>query len=564
MNFSDFLKNIYKIKNNIFTTQEVFMYNLFKSANPDFSYTEDYAKKILNGTKPLSQDFIEHLLNNFNIEEIQEFFKKIINEKRINELYELFEIDSTIKKDLNIFVEALALQFENYIKYNDTNINTSVKNIYELLIDQYGNGSIENANEKALFSAYQFFYNAVHSITMIRTDKNVLNLKTPFESFFLNIYHAYNAFLSNCNMEGKKLYTEIKNDFLKKSQLNNIYISKISEPGSLPINLVKKIDFIIYDNYKFEDKNLYLSIKLFEENEREKIDKAFKNLNFYPVNEIYFTETISFVEEGSNNNLINETYNICYLTYEIFKKIKENLKPHYRDLREITKEIDSLFDKLKTHSIQYIVDGTYYPSQNKMEYATSIVPTFKKNDNTWEDTGDRKMNLSDHFILGKYSNFEDGFKFLFNYQSLMWKKTGFGDIMAELYTINKDNTFRLFLVPVTSKARIYRLIRDTVKKVFDDEIIAFSFTNIMSYNLYTDLASMNKLLNMSSQARIEIGSDMIGNSFYHDNEYYNLSVTKEDLIYNKAMKKDQMVYGFLKPLINEINRFVNLSNNIEK
>ena len=125
--------------------------------------------------------------------------------------------------------------------------------------------------------------------------------------------------------------------------------------------------------------------------------------------------------------------------------------------------------------------------------------------------------------------------------------------MAELYTFNKDNTYRLFLVPVTSKARIYRLVREVSKLVLSDQMIGFSYTSIMTINHYKDNDSLKELYDMTSDQRIQIGVDHFISYSYQDGKTYARSITKEDSIFGKKPIEMETKQSIFNPLIAHIS-----------
>lgn len=553
LKFSLFLQKIYKAINNKITKQEDFVQQLFKTCCPTFSYTDDYCKKMLNGSKPLSDDLRTYVFENSDYDKLPRFFEEHINKKHFVDLLDEFEVYEDEKKDLSILAEALTYQFSIYIEYGENNLPTSVKSIYETLIDQYGNGAIENANEKALFAAYQFLYQAITALSSISISDDILTLQGPFENFFSFIFKAYRAYESHCNREGKEIYNYVKDKILDGKLAIDDYLQKITEPGALPFELIKELHFTIYDNYKFQDKDLHLTIRLFEEQERKKVYEIFRNFEFYPVNEIFFTQRISFRLEGNNNNLINDAQNICFRTDTIFSSIGLNLKQNDYHLLKITKKIEKAFRDLKRSTVQYILDGTYFPEKHVLRYAPSTVPMYGLEGGPLIETGMKKFDFVHHPILGKDIPFESKFKLLVEFQNEIWKKQKYQSLMAEMYTLNKDNTYRLYLVPVTSKARIYRLIRAVSETVYADQMIGFIFTSIVVYNAVEAKESLDPLMKMTSEERIKIGKDELLSNAYYNDKIYSLSITKENSILGKKPEENYQPSKIYVPLIRHIH-----------
>ena len=133
INFSNFLNDIYKIKNNVYTKQEDFMKNLFKSGNPDFTYSDEQYKKLLNGTRPLNKNIREYVKEKFDYGNLTIFFKSILHEKKYLELLNDINVDPRLKKESGILAEALTEQFKDFILFGENNTPSTLKNKYEVL-----------------------------------------------------------------------------------------------------------------------------------------------------------------------------------------------------------------------------------------------------------------------------------------------------------------------------------------------------------------------------------------------------------------------------------------------
>lgn len=540
MKFSDFLKKIYKVKNSKISLQGIFVMELFKTCCTNFTYTEDYCKKLLNGSKPLNVELRSFVLDDSNFENIPAFFEEHFDEKHFDDLLEDFNIEKDIKKDFSIFAEALATQFENYIKYGDNNLPASVNSIYETLIDQYGNGAIENANEKALAAAKQYLYHAVKSLSSIRVQEDILALQEPFESFFSNIYKAFRVYESRCNLEGKAIYKYVISKLLESDEHIDDFLKRASEIGALPIELIKEIHFTIYDNYKFEDKDMELSIKLFEKNEQQRILDEFKKLEFYPVNEIFFTQRISFRIEGHEGNIMNQALGICFQSLAIFDSIELNIDAEYPDLKSISSEIKKVVPTLEVSTIQYVVDGTYFPEKDIVDYAPSVVMRLVMKDGSSTEGHLIKKKMSDHPYLCEKAPMEANFKALFHMFNEVWKLTGHDGMAIEFYTFNRDKTIRHHLVQPTSKARIYRLIREQTQLVYLDDIVGYMFMGIMSAYKPTEGITLEEITKMTSDERIKHGEDILVGYGYHEEKIYSFELSKENSIKGKEFSDSKL------------------------
>jgi hypothetical protein len=560
--FSSFLKTIYKAKNSNITRQEDFVKQIFESCNPTFSYSDDYCKRILNGNKPLSDDIRKFISGAGDYKDLPNFLKNNIDENRLSELIKDFDVNTDEKKDLGVFSEALSIQFDNYIKYGENNLPTTVKSIYAILLDQYGNGAIKDANEKALVAAKLYLFQAIKSLALIEVNEDILTQKAPFENFFNNVYKSFRAYESNCNLEGKKIYQHFKETILSGEMYIDDYLKKMAEPGALPIDLVKELTYTIYDNYKFDDRKIEHVIRLFDNDEKCKILEKFKKLKFYPVNEIFFTQRIAFHVEGNDKNLMHEALNICSKTQHIFDSIGVNLKQEYPNLVSIDSQLKKANEQLSSTNIHFVVDGTYFPETGLIEYASSIVPLLRIKGELTE-TGSQKFNFSKHIALRgipKFTSFESKFKILFDSFHNFWKKSGYEETMAELVTFNRDNTSRWYMVPVTCKARLYRLVRDVLKLVQEDHIIGFIFTSIVSVNMIEIDKTNEEFSKKTSADRIKSGKDELLSYAFYNNKEFNRVITKEDSISGKGPTDAKISLPMFKPLIYNILIFNNDRN----
>lgn len=551
LSFSTFLKNIYKAKNSNITTQEEFVKQLFTSCAKNISYTDDYYKKILSGRKPLSKDIRDFVLEEPNFENVIIFFENNLDEKRLPDLFESFFIAPDEKKDLSIFSEALTYQFHNYLKYNEDEIPAATQAIYSVLLDQYGNGSIPNANEKALFYAKQNLLNAIVSLNSISVVKNVLDLQMPFDNFFTSLYKAYRVYEENCNLEGKNVYNYIKEKISEETEEIHNYLRYISEPGAKPVELIKEIKHKIYNDNILKDDNFINTFGLFDENEEEKLLKEFNKPEYSELIEVFFTQYVIFKLPNDTENLMNKALFFTEITFNIFDSIEKNVCEPYEPLAKINLELNKALKDLRNSSIQFILDGVYYPKENRVLYAPSS-KIIMGNGNKILEPGQDKFILSNHFALkkiNKYSPLELKFKYIFDYQHMIWKLEKYGLIASELYTFNRDGTYRLFLTIPTIKSRIYRLVRETMNLVIFDDIIGFSFTSVETVNIIKDQETFNKLTSMTTEERIQDGEDRLHSIFYTENKLLQRVISKEDSLLHKLPKEETGYSAMFKPLI---------------
>lgn len=116
-----------------------FMREVFKASGYDrfpSASDEDYAKKICNGSKPITDDMISGFPRPYRIEELADYFYKHIDDKKVPALTATFKItDKTI--DINFLCKALAAQFFGLVEVGgaDHEADDIVGSSYRKLMD---------------------------------------------------------------------------------------------------------------------------------------------------------------------------------------------------------------------------------------------------------------------------------------------------------------------------------------------------------------------------------------------------------------------------------------------
>lgn len=570
MKFARFLQILCLNKADSVSRKEFFVIDLFKTTGYGFDYDESYAKKLANpgkGGKPLN-DSIRSVYNKpFPIENMINYLKKSLNKNRLLDLYDCFEIDSVIKQDWSVLAEAIALQFVHYMEQGESP-NSSVKSIYELLIDKYGNGSIPQANEKALLAAKEALYSALsHIATLAKKPQSVLEYKGPFENYFADINKVFRVFESKCNIEGLKLFREIRDEILfadLEEQHNfdiNKYLTLITTPGSLPIDLEKHIFLVIYDNLAPIDKATEVTIDIYEDFEEEKIIEAIDKAKPHNYNEYHFTEYISFSLKGEERNLLDDALYILCRT-KIILNILETKFDSIPEINKINEKINNLAESIQFTEIIFISDGMYYPKTKTRVVAPSIENYLCEKDGTRIAPGDTKdTDLSKNPIYKglNVKDLEDTLWRFYWHQLFMWEYTNFSDLMCEVITINEDGSTRYYMFPVTCKAKVYRMIRKMFLRVIGDNTIGFVAQNIMVFNKITE-----ETMNMTSDQRSEIGETLLCCFGYmggkHDTLMCNIEQAKKK---EYTMETNYIDHTFI-PLINMIRANVEGRKKLEE
>ncbi len=116
-----------------------FMRDVFKASGYDrfpSASDEDYAKKICNGSKPITDDMIAGFPRPYRIEDLADYFFKHIDDKKVPTLATAFKItDKTI--DTNCLCKALAAQFFGLVEVGGTDHEADdiVELSYRKLVD---------------------------------------------------------------------------------------------------------------------------------------------------------------------------------------------------------------------------------------------------------------------------------------------------------------------------------------------------------------------------------------------------------------------------------------------
>lgn len=128
-------------------------------------------------------------------------------------------------------------------------------------------------------------------------------------------------------------------------------------------------------------------------------------------------------------------------------------------------------------------------------------------------------------------------------------------LFHEVYTFNRDNTYRHFLIPITSKARTYRQIRTLQQLTYVDGIKGFVYIANMVLNIFDSEEDEIKLHEMTSEQRLLRGEDLLVGYGYYENHTYALSISKKDSIAGEKPKKQDLSLIMFTPLIASIFAF---------
>lgn len=549
--FSIFLSGIYKFKSDSIENRDDFVIGFFRAAGQKDTSgltSEDNSifRKICAGSRKLSYSLTTYFPKNPNLSKEKEYLKTAINELRIKEIFKEFGFDEDEKEDFDALCEAIAMQFENFMKYEDTP-PTSVKSIYEVLIDKKGYSADPYANENALYAAKQMYYSALQSINSMQLDCSLLQAKGPIEGFLQNIYQCFRTFESRCNHVGKISYRGVRNDFFKKNPKIGDYLKMISEPGSLPLNLKRFVQIVVYNQITFRDLIGEQIFDLEKDYTKDDLLNFFDQFDF-KVTEVPFSEKIIIRFEG-HNNVIPDIQSLIYDINSLLLKLESSFR---RDSRivEIDKKIKELVSKQSFLAISFTFDGSYFPLKKEVEYAPSMEGFLGGEDGKPMMLGDDLFSLekTPHFSGETFEETLDKFTasacFIFSNE----KHEPHTGMMVEFITINRDGTYRYYMYPPTCAAKTYRKIREMALRGREEDIMAVMFAMCFTLNP-ANIDTLSK----SAEERQETGTDMLTIQAYYDGNFYksDIFITGPQFVRPKIVKPEEILH-MVNPIVGEI------------
>lgn len=552
MRFYNFLKIIYKNKNDLITKQEDFVKKMFCSGGAKYSYSEDYSKKILNGSKPLATNIRELVTEDYNYDLLCHFFEVNIDDLRLIDIFTAFKIKTDMQMNKIVLCMALCAQFRSYMQNGD-DVELQVSETYEILLDKLRFGDKPNINEDALFQSKMFIYNAVKSLKDLKAAEGVLNNKAPFEAFFSSIKSAHNSFINNARYDARQIYRAFCCGCYKPDNPKDSFLWEVSKQGNQQIDFVKQIKYIVYDNTTFHDQSPECTIDLFEDTEYNKIIDTLKSVDSKGKREIYFTEYIIFKLRGAKNNLLSDYMYILKKTLATFEYMEEHITPNV-EIETIDKKIHEVFNNLNMEMMQYLTDGTFYPETGEIEYAPSIEPFLIGPDNEIIVPGEQLFpgpKGSSNVFIKPNESVEYNFKTM--YLLAAQKMTRLGQIermMFEIVTFNPDGKYRYYMFPATSKAKLYRKIRYIADRIRIEKTIGF-FSIGVFVTSFQPIDAPEKL----SKEREQEGITTLCGYGYANGHDFSAILTDDDIKQNniKNIKHDYETDDFV-PMIYEIQK----------
>ena len=541
MNFSIFLKSFIPYRNSNISLQEHFLIQLFEVSGEEFNYSEDYAKKLCNGTKKLTND-IKSQFTIVKVENVKRFLIENINSLRQYEIFDNLGINTSEKWDFECLMETIAVAFKEYILYKKLNLDLDVKKIYEKIIDTKYKTNESNANEKALVKAKQYLLNALVSLENLSPTKDLIQLQAPFTAFFNNIIEIYSILKNQCNRMGRFLINNRINTLLSNNQndLFNILLNENIEDFLIK----KKIQLTIYDNIFNLGENKIFEFDLYDDESTYILED---NLNIkYPLREIFFSEEIIFQINNFKNNILEDIFYICNQT----KLFLFELEKDFITLPAINKLnllIDEAHTKTSALEIKFYNDGHKDFILNEIYYAENMDVTFTDKKGLHHKCGEDLMSLSK--LYGTTSIYS-AFDLFCARQYGLYIDNKCEDLMNDFQLITQDKNIRWFYIPPTSKATIYRRLKQFKSMVKKDKIIGFFAQFIMVIN--SDEKKSSPI-----EERIKTGEDAIICYCYYKGEHFTRLLKKSDALKNDIKISEEPLYFYpFKELITEIEDFV--------
>lgn len=542
MKFCDFLKILYQNKNNNITTQDDYVVQMFNSTGVTFSYSEGYGKKLLSGKKPLSQDIRELVGENFNFDNLMSFFYNNEKETSLSDFFFKFNIANDIEKNFAILCLCFVSQFILFIKEGNE-VNNIISNMYEIYLDEVLGKNKPDNNKDALLISKGFIYNAIESLSSLSPDSSLLRCGSHFESFFSAIKSAHYSFTRNANFKARQIYRAFCKGAYDINQPKDKFLYNASIQSYESMKFIKKLNYIVYNDLISKDKFDTIEITIFDESEEEKKIEILNKLISKEQNVAYFSEFISFQISGTDNNLLEDYYYILLKTIKTFEFLEDEIGTT-ESIQYLNKKISKIFNDLRLEFIHYISDGIYHKENNFIEYANSIEPLFGTDDENMHIAGDKLFKIDNSFF-NNLKNINEKMEYIFKLYSLLLKegKMNSESMMLEIYTFNQNGTYRLYLIPATCKAKIYRFVRKICSRMINDETTSFFSIGISVYK--------------SSNSKESVFKDALCAFAYENSNVYSLFLPIENIIKNDIceVSKGNYMNPIFTPIIALINAY---------
>lgn len=536
---SNLFTTIYRYLNDgMFSSHHDFVKAMFQEAGSNYfvGESDELARKIFSGDRVISDGLYESVPKRFKHYKIITLLEKSLNKSRFNEMLQAFDIKPSIQDDFHLFCKSLAYQFANLVIYRDE-CNTTVAGLYQIELNEKANKAHKDANEHALLKASEAFSNSLSSILSVKRTNSLLKDKEAIENTLLNIGLVFRSFESNCNSDGRTLYDELRNKIILKSKDVGKYFKMVSEPGTLPITLIKKVEITTYPS--IEKKNSVVrSYQYDNDYTRKDLIEILEKSVPYTQDLVLFSERMIYHLPSDTSNIVLDLSNIVIKINQLLRKLGERLKSN-NQLRFLNdKNTKDLRQVKGIAKLQLLVDGTYYKNTKQFSYDERIEMILEDKDGMDMFTGDTKIDFKK--IVWVYNtNFDKTFNNYCDYVTTMVKTAHRSmNQMTEWILIYPDGLCRYYMMPPTSKAGLIRRTQDILQIAKQEDPIAFLFE--------ASFAQSN--------------DDYVGVFGFYKDENYAFSLSRTEIITGKNEGIPKMTTGpdFLMNFKNVISKNSNI------
>ncbi len=477
-NFSKFFLRIYELRNSSIKNRKDFLTGFFNAAGKDgpIYLSDDTLKSICNGIRNLSEELMNHFPNPSLTNKEKEYLMDTLNKNRILDFFDAFDIDSEEKQNYELLCKAIAMQFENFMKYGDiAGESNSVKKLYKYLLDLDLPKGIDN-NEDAVYSAKTMFFNALKEFAKVDKSKPLVDSRAQLDNVFQNFFNSFKAFEKRCDHKGLAIYQDVRNELIYNNVRLSKYIKMASEPGSLPLPIQKGASIIVYDHVDYHD--IKASVMLDEDavfgfnNTIKAIEGTGipKNREY-----VFFTEQYAFYLDSDKKNLLPGLFDAITALTKFWNRVEDLLASSDR-LKKLNKKIHDQLPECRKNGFAYYYDGTYYPLTKQIIYDTMIEDLVFDENGYTVYTEDIPIPFKENPVL-KGNSFEEMFtNYLDRILNSVRKANGF--LSTECLLITEDNNVRWMATQSMSRATLSRKIRKMATLAYNNHATTFFWASM--------------------------------------------------------------------------------------
>ncbi len=477
-NFSKFFNRIYELRNSSIKNRKVFLTGFFNAAgrNAPIYLSDDTLKSYCNGNRDLSVELTKQFPNPSLTNGETEYLMNSLNKNRIMDFFDTFEIDHEEKQNYELLCRAIAMQFENFMKYGDiAGESNNVKELYKYLLDLELPKGIDN-NEDAIYSAKTMFFNALKEFAKVDKNKSLIDSRAQLDNVFQNFFNSFKAFEKRCDHKGLAIYQDVRNELIYKNERLSKYIKMASEPGSLPLPLQKGASIIVYDHVDYHD--IKASVMLDEDSilGYNNTIQAIEGTGIADGKQyVFFTEQYAFYLENDKKNLLPGLFDAITALTKFWNRVENSLANSER-LKKLNQKIQKQLPECRKNGFAYYYDGTYYPQTKQIKYDVMIEDLVFDENGYTVYTEDIPIPFSENPVL-KEGSFEDMFvAYLNRILNSVRKANGF--LSTECLLITEDNNVRWMVTQSPSRATITRKLRKMANLAYDNHATTFFWASM--------------------------------------------------------------------------------------